>query len=53
MKSWTDINISKKTMTDNLKISFFNNDIKKYILQNACLLYEKEIKDRINLPRIF
>ena len=26
MKSWSDINISKKTMIDNLKISFFNQD---------------------------
>ena len=26
MKSWTDINVSKKTMTENLKISFFNQD---------------------------
>ena len=26
MKSWNDINVSKKNMTDNLKISFFNQD---------------------------
>ena len=26
MKSWNDINVSKKTMTENLKISFFNQD---------------------------
>lgn len=27
MKSWKDINVSKKSMIDNLKILFFNNDI--------------------------
>ena len=26
MKNWKNINVSKKTMIDNLKISFFNND---------------------------
>ena len=27
MKSWKDINVSKQSMIDNLKILFFNNDI--------------------------
>ena len=43
MKSWTDINVSKKTMSDNLKISFFNQDYQNIQIYICEFIVNKQI----------
>jgi len=43
MKSWTDINVSKKTMSDNLKISFFNQDYQNIQIYICEFIVNKQV----------
>ena len=43
MKSWTDINVSKKTMTENLKISFFNQDFQNIQIYICEFIVNKQV----------
>lgn len=43
MKSWTDINVSKKNMSDNLKISFFNQDYQNIQIYICEFIVNKQV----------
>jgi hypothetical protein len=43
MKSWADINVSKKTMTENLKISFFNQDFQNIQIYICEFIVNKQV----------
>jgi len=43
MKSWADINVSKKNMSDNLKISFFNQDYQNIQIYICEFIVNKQV----------
>lgn len=49
MKSWTDINVSKKTMSDNLKISFFNQDYQNIQIYICEFIVNKQVDSLLEI----
>ena len=52
MKSWNDINVSKKNMTDNLKISFFNQDYQNIQIYICEFIVNKQSDLLITFPEL-
>ena len=49
MKSWTDINVSKKNMSDNLKISFFNQDYQNIQIYICEFIVNKQVDSLLEI----